>query len=303
MLTPNDENQPISLATLPNGIMPRSSPPLTDEILQWFRDAAARARNNGNPILDLDRAAAERQAREMGNIVRQFRGPPPEEPVRKSESPDEANRPSSAGRAAYLTDEISRQFRGGAPHVKDNGEPVLGASDLFAAERNAHEMAEIVRRFRGPPPQAFGGSFDDRFRADRQAIEEARPKSVVDYLPAALSDIPTEIRNAQSENLDVIRKGLLPGNRGEVGEFERLLDTGRGLAAILGLAYAPITGAARSLIGHPMADLVQFIGESTTPEGYPRPTNKQIYEDSKRGADLMLKARRPAGLSLKVGPR
>jgi hypothetical protein len=281
MAITDDENYPLSLATLPNSTMPQLPPGrpayLTGEVLNLFRDRTPLMRSNGDSIWPLDPGSAERQAREMEDIVRQFRGPPVRGSLRKVDrSGETASRPSQA----YIADEISRQFRGGAPYVKGNGDPVLNAFDQFSAERQRREMEEIVRQFRGPEPPR---------------------KSVTDYLQVAITDIPDEVRRVQEENLDVIRKAFLPGHR-DADQFERFLNTGRGLAALYGLAMAPVTGTARSLLGHPLADLTQFIGGNFTPEGYPRPTNEQLYEDWKRGVDLAFKARRPSGAP-KIAPR
>lgn len=113
-------------------------------------------------------------------------------------------------------------------------------------------------------------------------------------IPAAIADVPQEIGSAFNESVKAIREGL-------VGQAERrreqpagsfmdalggvvsdTLGTGKALAAIPGLIASPITGAARSLIGHPYSDVT----------GIP-------YEEAKGNVDTALMALAPRNFTTK----
>lgn len=110
------------------------------------------------------------------------------------------------------------------------------------------------------------------------------------YVPKAISDIPTEIGNAASENIDAIKKGLLPNGQGDQGQIEHLMNTGKAIAAVPGLIASPLTGAARSLIGHPMADAEHAVGTVINPEVAAHDDPAKMYETAKGDTDLAMSA-------------
>lgn len=127
-------------------------------------------------------------------------------------------------------------------------------------------------------PGLSQGEFNDRFSGE--PVTQGR-------------GVDDEIRGAFFENLDAIKTGLLPSGQGERGAVENLLNTGKGLAAIPGLVMAPVTGAARSLIGRPLAAVEDYgreiSGMPADPEG--------SYARAKGDADLAMaggRAPRPA---------
>lgn len=123
-------------------------------------------------------------------------------------------------------------------------------------------------------------------------------------LSDAVTDIPNEIGNAASENLQAIKQGLLPSGQGARGPIDNLLATGRGVAAIPGLLMSPITGAARSLIGHPMAQAEHAVGSLIAPETAAKDDPQAMYERAKGDADLAMAAAgsrgRPASVATPV---
>lgn len=114
-------------------------------------------------------------------------------------------------------------------------------------------------------------------------------------LSDAVTDIPSEIGNAASSAWEKI-KALR--NRSEQGPVEGLMTTGRAALAVPELAMSPITGAARSLIGHPMAMAEHAIGSVINPEVAAKDNPQQMYETAKGDVDTAMSAmaaRRPAG--------
>lgn len=129
------------------------------------------------------------------------------------------------------------------------------------------------------------GFFDD--------IAPAKPSGWSSHLPRAIADIPAEIGNAASENIDAIKQGFT--NKAEQGVIGGQIATGKGLLGIAGLAMSPLTGAARSLIGHPLADTEQAIGSLINPEVAARNNPQEVYERAKGGVDLAMEGLRPKG--------
>lgn len=113
----------------------------------------------------------------------------------------------------------------------------------------------------------------------------------------AITDIPSEIgKEAGSALTDI---GNL-GNRSEQGPIEGLMTTGKAALAVPRLLASPITGAARSLIGHPMANLEHAAGTVINPEVAAKDNPEQMYETAKGDVDTAMSAARPAGAPVKV---
>src|SRR5690348_15925808 len=74
----------------------------------------------------------------------------------------------------------------------------------------------------------------------------------------AVTDIPREIGRTADTNLRAVTDNL--SNRGENTSPLGFLNTGKAVLGGLGLLAAPVTGAARSLIGHPMAQAEHAVG-------------------------------------------
>lgn len=109
----------------------------------------------------------------------------------------------------------------------------------------------------------------------------------------AISDIVPEIKNAASQNIDAIKGGLL--NNPQTSALGGLMDTGRGLLGVGGLISSPITGAARSLIGHPLAAIEHAIGTQIAPEIAAKDNPQQMYEQAKNSVDTAMMALKPRG--------
>lgn len=123
-----------------------------------------------------------------------------------------------------------------------------------------------------------------------------------DYLPRAVTDIWPEIKRSTSEAVQGVKQNLVPssimqGGRdfSNEGTLEGLGKTGSGIAAAASVPFAPIVGAARSLIGHPMASAVHGVGSLINPEVASKQTHEQIYEDARTGVDTALMGMGPRG--------
>lgn len=127
-----------------------------------------------------------------------------------------------------------------------------------------------------------GPTFNERFAGE--PVEPKRSPSIMD----AVTDIPREVGSAFSENLGALKSGLT--DRGSKGPIDGLLSTGKAVLAIPGMALSPITGAARSLIGHPMAQAEHAIGALINPEVAARDNPQRMYEAAKGDVDLAMSA-------------
>jgi len=114
-------------------------------------------------------------------------------------------------------------------------------------------------------------------------------------LSAAITDIPAEISGAVQENLDALKAGIT--NKAEQGVFGGQLATGRAMLALPGLLAAPITGAARSLLGHPLAQAEHAIGTVINPEIAARDNPQEMYQTAKSNVDTAMAGIAPRGAS------
>lgn len=114
------------------------------------------------------------------------------------------------------------------------------------------------------------------------------------------SDIIPEIKKAASENIDTI-KGAYEGYE-KKGHLEATKDVGKAILAVPGFIASPVTGAARSLIGHPLAAATHGIGSIINPEVAAKDNPQEMYEHAKGGVDTAMMAIAPRGAS-PVGPR
>jgi hypothetical protein len=136
---------------------------------------------------------------------------------------------------------------------------------------------------------------------------------------AAITDIPREIAATTGEAWENLRRALPSSLGGErdmasEGPFESLGRTGQGLLAAAALPFAPLQGAVRSLVGHPMAAIDQGLrrgavglyGEDKvraaelatdqTPGG-------MTYDEARRRADPLLHLVPPRGGTAVLRPQ
>lgn len=179
--------------------------------------------------------------------------------------------------------------------------PVEG--NPFEAQPNqASPLSSAGDRIEGSALSHIAPWLSGKLAAEGQRLAASVPPGnnppAVDQLKRAVTDIPGEIYgagqaaaskiselNPLSRSGDIAAQADMPiGQRllSLVGQYE---NVGRGLAGVPELAGAPLTGAARSLIGHPYSALT----------GMP-------YEESKGAVDLAMAGLRPSGIAA-AGPR
>lgn len=106
----------------------------------------------------------------------------------------------------------------------------------------------------------------------------------------AITDIPAEIGKAAGEALTNI-KGI--ANRGGQGPIEGLLTTGKAVLGVPQLLMSPITGAARSVLGHGLEQATHAAGSVIAPEIAAKEDRQKNYETAKGDVDLAMTAAAP----------
>jgi hypothetical protein len=133
-------------------------------------------------------------------------------------------------------------------------------------------------------------SFNDRFKGDgsNPGLKQQEPSMV----PASIRDVPKEIAaEASAGAADVAALS----RRGEMGAMEGFLSLPKAAMGAARVALSPVTGAARSLLGHPIADAETAVGGLINPEvAKQRSESGAAYEDAKRSVDTAMAAGMPA---------
>lgn len=127
------------------------------------------------------------------------------------------------------------------------------------------------------------------------------PKKEESDIPAFIRDVPKEIAaEAKSGAADVAALS----RRGEMGAMEGFLSLPKAVVGAARVAFSPVTGAARSIIGHPVADAETAIGGLINPEvAKQREESGAAYEDAKKSVDTAMAAGRPTGVGPGLAPR
>lgn len=123
--------------------------------------------------------------------------------------------------------------------------------------------------------------------------DDARPKeqpSVSDAAYSALADVPGEIAKEAKAGWEKI---AALKDRGGQGPVEGLMTTGSALLGAPQIVMSPVVGAARSLIGHPMAYLEHKAGELINPKVAAQDDPRKMYETAKGDVDLAIAAGAP----------
>lgn len=124
-----------------------------------------------------------------------------------------------------------------------------------------------------------------------------QPKGEFGQWSKAFSDIPSEIGQQYSNAWQGVKEGLNPiGKTADVeneGALSSTLKTGQGLlnAAYLASGVGPaVVGAARSLIGHPMAELEHKVGETFAPQTAAKDNPEEMYQTAAGNAETAMGA-------------
>ena len=194
------------------------------------------------------------------------------------------------GGRVYHRDHIGRFSGGAVQHMADGGSPTF-APDAAVEPLDA--------------PPAFPAD------AKLEPLTAPTPNGgLMSYVPKAITDIPHEIYQAGSEALSAPGKAweAIQARHAEqakrdtgpdasfldpkamAGSLSDIADTGKAVASAATLPAAPITGAARSLIGHPMADAEHIVGNIINPEVAAKDNPEQMYENAKGDVDMAMSA-------------
>jgi hypothetical protein len=137
------------------------------------------------------------------------------------------------------------------------------------------------------------------------------------YLPAAITDIPSEAYNATANTVksigqawndmrtrraaqaqhDASPSGSFFDPQGFLGQAKDVIDTGKALMSGASVPFQPVAGAVESAVGHPMADLEHVVGTIINPTIAARDNPQQMYEQAKADVGTALSAARPRGFS------
>ena len=162
----------------------------------------------------------------------------------------------------------------------------------------------------GPPPIAPSGSgFDDL--VPPKPAEKAEPQGNM------ITDIPSETYHAAKTAAGTVADALNPfsesrhaayakvaaeptfmGGLGDVAQ--QTVDTGKGILAAPQVPFSLVTGPARSLLGHPLADVEHAIGSVINPEVAAKDNPAEMYETAKGDVDTAMSAMAPARGGLKT---
>lgn len=160
------------------------------------------------------------------------------------------------------------------------------------------EVRQQYPQYSDMSDDALASALHSKFYSDMpraefdQKIGLSAPKQSM--VPAAISDIPSEIKSAAGSAID---KMAALKNRGQQGPIEGLMTTGRAALAVPELLMSPVTGAARSLIGHPMAQAEHAVGTLIAPEIAAKDDPQKMYEAAKGDVDLAMSAAKPGKAS------
>jgi len=119
------------------------------------------------------------------------------------------------------------------------------------------------------------------------------------HLSDAVTDIPAEIGRTFRSNLETFKEG---GNRAGKGPIEGLMSTGKAALAVPGMIASPITGALRSLVGHPMAQAQHAVGSLIAPEIAAKDDPKKMYETAAGDVETALLGAKPGVKSVPKAP-
>lgn len=121
----------------------------------------------------------------------------------------------------------------------------------------------------------------------------------------AITDIPSEIGNEFSAGMETAGKGFELPKPGASGALENLKNTALAPTGLARAVFSPLTGAAKSLVGHGMANAEHFVGENIVNPALKmagvdesklqHPDSGQMYETAKEDVDKALAAARPEG--------
>jgi len=143
-------------------------------------------------------------------------------------------------------------------------------------------------------PQTAAPTTDYSKMSDADLLKAVQPQTKP-ALSDAVTDIPAEIGRTAGGNIQAIKEGVT--NRGTKGPIEGLVSTGKAILAVPGLLASPVTGALRSLIGHPLAQAEHAAGTVIAPDIAAKDDPQKMYQNAAGDVETALSAARPAGVT------
>jgi hypothetical protein len=169
--------------------------------------------------------------------------------------------------------------------------------------------------FMSLPPEQQSATVEEihaSMGAAKQAPQAPAAAEPSPSIPRAIADVPSESYNATANALSSIGSNLNPFSDARRKAYENkdlplgsMLSTGQGLMGVIGAPFAPIQGALRSLVGHPLdtADSMLRAG-ATKIHGDENVAPPIGYEGAKNAVDTALMGVSPRGASpIAVTPR
>jgi hypothetical protein len=198
-------------------------------------------------------------------------------------SPQDGDDGASNGKAAS---EAARAIQAGDVAAQP-GPPDVGQSPPLAAATGNPNIERQGARIRSAT-----------------AARPAPPKFIGDILPEVdqagadgLHDIDAAFNPYSAEAIAAHQASARARTAGEaiVAQFEDEKRIARGILGIPEYFFAPITGTARSVLGHPLADLVHRGGTLIAPEIAAKDDPAQLYADAKHVVDQAMLTLGPRG--------
>lgn len=149
-------------------------------------------------------------------------------------------------------------------------------------------------------PTASSGRL--RLTRDPTLLDLPKPPGVVTDAAAETSRGVAQALQHLTGNSISDLPGYDPRTRGELGQAEGLMRTGRQIFGLPEMVYALGTGAIRSLLGHGMASAEHGVGTLIAPDIAAKDDPQKMYETGMRDVDLAMQAARPAGMPVKLAP-
>lgn len=169
----------------------------------------------------------------------------------------------------------------------------------YSTMSDADLLAMVKPKATAPAQQDYSKLSD----ADLMKMVKPQQPSITD----AVTDIPHEVNSAYQQGIQHLTgnsvddiPGYDPRTRGQLGPIEGLMRTGRQLIGLGETAAAPITGAVRSLIGHPLARAEHAAGTLINPELAAKDNPQQMYENAKGDVDTAMMAAKPSTSAPKI---
>lgn len=132
-----------------------------------------------------------------------------------------------------------------------------------------------------------GGNPFSKFGPPPPAAEKS---GIAAYIPDAILDVPHEAYQATADALGGVKDTFVGRDPVAEGTIGGLLKTGKGVLSAASVPFAPFYGAARSLLGHPLADTEHLIGTVVNPTVAAKDNRAEMYAKAKADVDTALSA-------------